>query len=377
MDLFNANLRFIEWKYSRDFSKTKNGAIHTSVRRAGKTVDCSTQIHTKFQAPVPNNAQEAMIAIFTKKLYELSLSQLKERSHELVDKLTDNPEDLLAATEFQALCRLLETLQQASEVAAELQQQEKQNREQAHRELEARVLQTTAEPFNEHKIRTIQAHYQRDYGFTPTAADIEKWRVGASDWAQRNSQAHTEECVMCDLCCARGDAAGLGGRVLDEPDGITFLCESCWSDWTCVRAEDRKVNTVERAMALKSGRGCNPKSLKASLAPKCLFTHNVIAYLQTNKRPYIQHDMVKHNDNQWHIDSIAFTPSKKVKEATSSGRATYICDSCGHTSANKPKRCGGCRYWYFCSKQCQKVAWPLHKAFCRKFSFPFTPSEVV
>ena len=37
---------------------------------------------------------------------------------------------------------------------------------------------------------------------------------------------------------------------------------------------------------------------------------------------------------------------------------------CGKTAT---ARCGRCRSTYFCSKECQKLAWPNHKKFCQTF----------
>lgn len=43
-----------------------------------------------------------------------------------------------------------------------------------------------------------------------------------------------------------------------------------------------------------------------------------------------------------------------------------LCEQCGATSAQALLICGGCRAVSYCSRECQKSAWPGHKASCNK-----------
>jgi len=63
---------------------------------------------------------------------------------------------------------------------------------------------------------------------------------------------------------------------------------------------------------------------------------------------------------------------KKAKEGSKivglsrSLQAVPTCDHCGSASAQALSVCGGCREVSYCSRDCQKAAWPTHKASCNK-----------
>lgn len=42
-----------------------------------------------------------------------------------------------------------------------------------------------------------------------------------------------------------------------------------------------------------------------------------------------------------------------------------LCHGCNTYMPTKLQRCGGCRLAFFCSKECQKENWPVHKLECR------------
>ncbi len=41
------------------------------------------------------------------------------------------------------------------------------------------------------------------------------------------------------------------------------------------------------------------------------------------------------------------------------------CDGCGR-QARHSRRCGGCRAARYCSRECQRAHWPLHRESCRR-----------
>ena len=42
-----------------------------------------------------------------------------------------------------------------------------------------------------------------------------------------------------------------------------------------------------------------------------------------------------------------------------------LCAECRQPLSGLPQRCGGCKVTYYCSKDCQKRAWPAHKDTCK------------
>ena len=42
-----------------------------------------------------------------------------------------------------------------------------------------------------------------------------------------------------------------------------------------------------------------------------------------------------------------------------------FCVACAETDRSMLKKCKGCRTARFCSLECMKVAWPMHKIVCR------------
>ena len=41
-----------------------------------------------------------------------------------------------------------------------------------------------------------------------------------------------------------------------------------------------------------------------------------------------------------------------------------LCEQCN--KVNGDKRCGGCREAYYCSQECQRLYWKVHKSHCKK-----------
>jgi len=56
----------------------------------------------------------------------------------------------------------------------------------------------------------------------------------------------------------------------------------------------------------------------------------------------------------------------KIESVSKALQAVPICDHCGAASAQALSVCGGCREVSYCSRECQKAAWPAHKASCNK-----------
>ncbi len=53
-------------------------------------------------------------------------------------------------------------------------------------------------------------------------------------------------------------------------------------------------------------------------------------------------------------------------------QGTENCVICSNHTASK---CGKCKAVFYCSKECQKSDWNLHKVFCSTLPFPITPVE--
>lgn len=57
-------------------------------------------------------------------------------------------------------------------------------------------------------------------------------------------------------------------------------------------------------------------------------------------------------------------------QADSNGRIaqrdimTHTCAACGEK--NPSKKCGNCKGVGYCSRECQKAHWPIHKKTCKK-----------
>ena len=48
-----------------------------------------------------------------------------------------------------------------------------------------------------------------------------------------------------------------------------------------------------------------------------------------------------------------------------------VCDACGNSQSllsEKLKKCQGCKVTFYCSKDCQKMAWKAHKKVCANLS---------
>ncbi|RPD64075.1 hypothetical protein L226DRAFT_559412 [Lentinus tigrinus ALCF2SS1-7] len=56
------------------------------------------------------------------------------------------------------------------------------------------------------------------------------------------------------------------------------------------------------------------------------------------------------------------------------------CDACGaqgYKAYNKLRKCGGCSLAVYCSKECQRKAWPTHKSWCRTRDRGVNPNAVI
>ena len=49
----------------------------------------------------------------------------------------------------------------------------------------------------------------------------------------------------------------------------------------------------------------------------------------------------------------------------SGGAGKKLCAECKQPCSGLPLRCGGCKTTHYCSKDCQKKAWPSHKETCK------------
>lgn len=59
-----------------------------------------------------------------------------------------------------------------------------------------------------------------------------------------------------------------------------------------------------------------------------------------------------------------FKDTVEVREGAQAQQGTRMCQSC--CGAGSLKLCQGCRLVRYCSKECQRRDWPVHKAFCRR-----------
>ncbi|KAK4960897.1 hypothetical protein LTR10_001386 [Elasticomyces elasticus] len=60
-----------------------------------------------------------------------------------------------------------------------------------------------------------------------------------------------------------------------------------------------------------------------------------------------------------------------MADSSSNARTKQVCGVCGSTNASSGSqllRCGRCKDVSYCSKDCQRKDWPLHKTFCKIFA---------
>jgi hypothetical protein len=50
------------------------------------------------------------------------------------------------------------------------------------------------------------------------------------------------------------------------------------------------------------------------------------------------------------------------------GGKNKLCAECNSPLSGLPQRCSSCKVTYYCSKECQKKAWPRHKDSCKSSS---------
>lgn len=48
------------------------------------------------------------------------------------------------------------------------------------------------------------------------------------------------------------------------------------------------------------------------------------------------------------------------------GASRKLCAQCSKATTGLPLRCSGCKQVYYCSQDCQRKAWPTHKASCKQ-----------
>lgn len=75
---------------------------------------------------------------------------------------------------------------------------------------------------------------------------------------------------------------------------------------------------------------------------------------------------------QLQMRSMASAPQLKPKAPaasaslpTGAAASRKLCAECKCALTGLPQRCSNCKMTYYCSKECQKAAWPAHKAACK------------
>src|SRR5690606_20712992 len=60
---------------------------------------------------------------------------------------------------------------------------------------------------------------------------------------------------------------------------------------------------------------------------------------------------------RWSFDAYVHVPRPDFAK-------TCCNEACPHTCTDRRQRCMGCRVVYYCSRACQRRAWPEHKPSC-------------
>ena len=189
--------------------------------------------------------------------------------------------------------------------------------------------------------------------------------------------------VMCDICSHSGEQAGVGGRALKESCGWTLVCETCWNEFTCRPDGQRVINNVHRAISLNSRIGVDPSHCKHAFSSDYWFVDNAVQFMQHHCMPASFVEGRRDPDtNRFRMEVTRFQSKRDIlrqqQEAKSPGSSTTpqitVCDWCRERAdAAQFKLCDGCRLARFCSKECQRRAWPKHLHTCRIYAYPYEP----
>lgn len=166
--------------------------------------------------------------------------------------------------------------------------------------------------------------------------------------------------VRCDVCSSEGTSDTKGGYVLQERRAVlssfTYVCDKCYTEYTCATPEARQQCTGLRAAALRHRIGIDVVA-KIRMDPTKTFRENVLCFKKNARQQGAR--------TSWNIQVERRCGTTDQAQDATGQSLRRMCRKCKKDVLSTViRRCGRCHMAYYCSRECQKEDWKAHRGDC-------------